>query len=139
MKIFLLFYFFWFFPGLTQFKENYCKISFSGAFVRYYACVDPIFDPEKYPLLHQMPDSPDQTLNFQEAREKLIFRQFSLNCVRPGKTQKKLNRRKIFIFPAGHCCTGFGSEKESEFKRLFLDQFFTLRAAVEFVFFCGGP
>ena len=43
--------------------------------------------------------------------------------------------RKSHVF-AG---TGFRSHQESEFERLFLDQFFTLRTMVEFLFFCVGP
>ena len=40
----------------------------------------------------------------------------------------------MFIFPVGHGCIGFGSYQESEFKRMFVDEFFTLRTLVEFVF-----
>ena len=44
MMIFVLLYFFWFFPGLTQFKENYRKITFLRAFERYnsYANIAPL-------------------------------------------------------------------------------------------------
>ena len=51
LRSFFCFIFLEFFLGLTQFKENYRKISFSRTFVRYNAFVDPIFDPENHPLL----------------------------------------------------------------------------------------
>ena len=50
------------------------------------------------------------------------------------KIRKSKTEGRSAFFPVGHCCNGFGSHQESEFKRLFLDQFFTLRATVELVF-----
>ena len=42
--------FFLIFPGLTQFKKNYCKINFLRAFEQGNSCVNLIFDAENHPL-----------------------------------------------------------------------------------------
>ena len=49
------------------------------------------------------------------------------------KIRKNKTEGRCSFFPVGHCCTGFGSPQESEFKRLFLDQFFTLKTTMEFL------
>ena len=53
-------------------------------------------------------------------------------------TSKNKTEGKSSFFPVGHGCTRFGSHQESEFKRLFLNQFFILRTMVEFLLFCVG-
>ena len=52
-------------------------------------------------------------------------------CEAQKNRKNKTEGRSSFL-PVGHGCTRFGSHEESEFKRLFLHQFFTLRTVCAF-------